>query len=300
MGNRALGDLTMADNDEFPIDVVIEGEEESDSRRSARRSSDSGRRASADDGAAARARLASARLQRQGDLNRVEHELLTLSTESVAAEKAFESAADMGDVRAQAAANRRMSAAESRRVLLEQRQEDLKQAPVSSGDPFEDHLSQFTPRTAEWMREHRDWVTDQRKNSKLVGAHHMAIADGLEPDSQSYFEHVERTIGLRGGNGSNNGRTSSSRGSPLVASVRGDTGAGSYRGGSNVGETVTLSKGERDRATDGSIVWNAGNVDANGQVIRHGDPRIGKAIGIQEYARRKLQLDKDGYYNRLG
>jgi hypothetical protein len=278
-----------------PIQVHIEGEDDAPAAgSSARRTSDADRRAGAAEGEAARQRLASARLQRQSDLSRLEQELLTMESESKAAEQAFEQAADLGDIRGQAAANRRMSIAESRRVALEQRQSWLQHAPVSSGNPTEDYLSNFTDRTASWLREHSEYISDPRKNAQVQGAHHMAIAAGEVPDTPGYFAHVEKTLKIRG-----NGR--------------GDRSGGNVRSGSSDydrndvnthvrdgGKAVYLTSGEIERSEDGSLIFNVGERDARGNVITRNDPRVGKPIGRETFAYRKAQLAKQGAYSKLG
>jgi hypothetical protein len=156
----------------------------------------------------------------------------------------------------------------------------LEGAPITSGDSFEDHLSRFTEPTAQWMREHREWVEDPRKNAKLIGAHHMAVGEGMAQDTDDYFEFVEKTIGLRGNN-SNRGGRSSGGGTSVNYNSNPNT---HVRDG---GKTVILTKGERERANDGSIIWNYGELK-------------GKPIGNTEYARRKAAMVVEGRYDKLG
>src|SRR5260370_373085 len=49
---------------------------------------------------------------------------------------------------------------------------------------------------------------------------------------------------------------------------------------------VYLSEKEKKIATDGTLVWNYG-------------PNKGKALGLQEMARRKAEMHKQGMYDRL-
>lgn len=235
------------------------------------------------------------------------------------AQKDYEAAEEAGDAKKKADAARRMARAESEALQYETAKTELearrarpaegnvgsaRPQPDRTSDPFEDHLRNFTPRTADWMREHRDWVVDTRKNAKLMGAHHMAIGDGLAPDTDEYFAHVEKTLGIgqeeppARNNGAGNGqqRMQTRRASPVVAPVNG--GAGAHSSGAGARNEVRLSAGEAKAATDGTIVWNRGNVDEKGEVIKEGDPRIGKPIGVQAYARRKQALEKGGYYDK--
>lgn len=52
-------------------------------------------------------------------------------------------------------------------------------------------------RAKEWLREHREYVEDQRKNAKLAAAHWDAIDEGHKEFSTDYFLAVERLLGLR-------------------------------------------------------------------------------------------------------
>lgn len=289
-------------SDDGELHVVVDGENDDagDAGSTAREIERLNRQADVDRARTARAKLETARLNREGALRKLDADLLTLDSETSAAEAAYRNAREFGDVDAEVAATKRLSAAESRRSALEMQRGAVERMPITSGDGFEDHLARFTEPTARWMREHRDWVEDPRRNAKLVGAHQFAIADGLTPDTDECFAHVEKTIGLRtGGNGSSNVRSSSSRSSPSVAPVNGSISANSYSGGNNVRGSVSLTKGEVERANDGSICWNVGNTDSRGKIIKHGDPRVGKPIGNVEYARRRLKMEEQGYYSKL-
>lgn len=65
-------------------------------------------------------------------------------------------------------------------------------------DPVEAYVSQLGgyPRSAAWVRQHPEFVTDQRLNSKMISAHNLAVADGLQPDSDDYFTAIESTLRL--------------------------------------------------------------------------------------------------------
>jgi hypothetical protein len=61
-------------------------------------------------------------------------------------------------------------------------------------DPIEAFASQLTPRSASWVRRNPQFVTDPRLNQKMIAAHNLAMADGHEADSDSYFSAVEDTL----------------------------------------------------------------------------------------------------------
>lgn len=184
-----------------------------------------------------------------------------------------------GDFDEVAKATARIASAEAQRVLLENQRQAIERMPVSTGDPVEDFCAGRTEPTARWLRANPEWVTDPRKNAKLTGAHHLAIGEGLEPDTPAYFAKVEEVIGLRGNSG--NSRGGGSRVSMNVN--RNDVSTHI----SDNGRQVFLTRGEKERATDGTLIWNYG-------------PNKGKPIGVAEMARRKIELNKQQMYTRLG
>jgi len=162
----------------------------------------------------------------------------------------------------------------------EQRQEYLQQAPVTTGDAFADHLVRHTDRTAQWMSDHRDWIVDPKKNAKVTGAHNFAVSEGLTPDTDEYFDFVEKMIGLRGNGGSNRGGRASVQGDHVV-----------HRSGSDAPDgSVKMSKNAYEMATK-VLTWNYD--DPQGRFKR------GEPIGVKEYLRRQSEMKKAGFYDRI-
>jgi hypothetical protein len=63
-----------------------------------------------------------------------------------------------------------------------------------SQDPVEAFASQLSPRSADWIRNNPDFVTDPRLNRKMIAAHEMAMADGMKADTSEYFDYIEDTL----------------------------------------------------------------------------------------------------------
>lgn len=63
-----------------------------------------------------------------------------------------------------------------------------------ASNPVEALASQLTPRSAAWVRAHPECATDPRLYQKMIAAHQLAVADGIQPDSDEYFEAVESTM----------------------------------------------------------------------------------------------------------
>lgn len=225
-------------------------------------------------------------------------------SEAEAAEREYKAAYDAGDGTAMAAANRKIARAEAKTIELEGAKSTLearakrepevrKDAPTEApqrqqvpADPIEAYVSGRTEPTAKWLREHKDYITDPRKNAKLTAAHYNAVGEGLSADTPEYFEHVEKFIGLKKDAPKPNGARRA--GSPPVAPV-GDAPSGGVNGG---GRTVTLTAGEAKAATDGTIVYNYPDPTGKNRWTK------GQAIGIQEMARRKIEMTKQGLYDK--
>ena len=86
--------------------------------------------------------------------------------------------------------------------------------PPPPADPVEAFAGQLSPRSAEWIRRNPDCVTNPRLQQKMIGAHTMAIADGLEPDTPEYFAAIEGALGLGGQAASASGGRSASGRAP--------------------------------------------------------------------------------------
>lgn len=220
--------------------------------------------------------------------------------EASAAEKEFIAAAEAGDFAAQARAQRKISAAESRKQRLEEAQGDLKDQAAAKPvprqetrqhprqdqqDPVETVASTMAPRAAAWIRSHPDYVTDRSKNSKMLATHYAALAEGLEEGGNDYFARLDAMAsGITKVDPKPDTKVNIRPSAPVAP-------AGNSSGGMNGGGmTVTLTKREAESATDGSVVWNYD--DPKGK-FKKNDP-----VGIQEFARRKAIMKQQGHYDK--
>jgi hypothetical protein len=73
--------------------------------------------------------------------------------------------------------------------------EEPRQAPQA--DPIEQWAASVTPRSANWLRSHKDALNTPAMQRRVLLAHQVAIDDGLEADSDAYFDFVERQTGLK-------------------------------------------------------------------------------------------------------
>jgi hypothetical protein len=156
---------------------------------------------------------------------------------------------------------------EARRQQMLHQQQHIPQQPQQPVDPVEAMAAISTPRSAAWIREHREFLSTERGRAKVFAAHNDALSEGHAPDSDSYFDHVNKFVGGR---------------SPAKMSPN-ERAAQMY--GSR-GPKVHLTKGEYERSKDGSLIWNYG-------------PKKGQAIGPEEFARRKLAMMQQGVWDKM-
>jgi hypothetical protein len=203
------------------------------------------------------------------------------SIEADAAVAEYERAFEEGNVRAMGAAQRKMTRAEVDLARLDGDHEALKARTAQPADPVEAFIAAKTAPSQRWLREHRDLVEDPHKFARVNAAHFSAVAEGLRPDTDEYFSHLNRHIGLQDSSKRNGGgvrhlsSTESSRVNPHDPNTH-DLGSGG----------VFLTKGERAAATDGTICWQYG-------------PKKNSPIGLEEYARRKREMIRQGSYRKL-
>lgn len=120
----------------------------------------------------------------------------------------FDAAAEMQEIISINAS--KLTQLENGRVALEARVEAAKRRPREQQpqqgeqprrdapqDPVEHFASQLSPKSAAWIRSHPECVLDGKKNLKMLGIHNIAIADGLAPDSDEYFDFIETQLGYK-------------------------------------------------------------------------------------------------------
>lgn len=95
---------------------------------------------------------------------------------------------------------REMSANEAKLLQLENGRQAMENAPrqpepmAPPADPVEAFAAQLSPRSADWVRRHPEFVRDPRLNAKMIAAHNLAVADGIPTDSDDYFDAIEETL----------------------------------------------------------------------------------------------------------
>jgi len=142
--------------------------------------------------------------------------------------------------------------------------------PPQSSDPVEAFAARLTPRSADWVRAHPEFVKDSRLNRKMIAAHELAVADGHAPDTDGYFSAIEQTLNVgRRAASSVDEEASSSAAKVVSRRDAAPAAAPVSRGGSNRTNVVRLTAAEREMA------------DMMG--MKHDD-----------YAKNKIALQKEG------
>jgi hypothetical protein len=210
-------------------------------------------------------------------------------SEADAAEREYTTAMEAQNWAEAAKAQRRLSKAEANQVAFERDKQYLESRQVVSegrvepqqrrapADPFEAAISRLTPKSQAWLRDHPDCVTDDEMRAKAGAADAAARKRGLRADSDEYFQFAEEYLGYN-----QNAKSSEpTRRTMPAAPVSRES---SSLPNNNTAK-VKLSSGEVTAATDGTIQWNTG-------------PNKGKPIGVNEMARRKALLEREGAYTK--
>lgn len=162
-----------------------------------------------------------------------------------------------GDYGAAADVQAEMAEVAAKRQTLENGLEQLKAQPKATPRPATGPVEQMAssiaasgaPRSAEWLRAHPQYATDERLTRRMIAAANLAETDGYRIDSDEYFAAVEKTLGIRTDAPdesalSEAARPTQHRVSPSAAPVsRGANGNGSAP------TTVRLSAEEREMAS---------------------------------------------------
>jgi hypothetical protein len=206
------------------------------------------------------------------------------------------------DVEAELEAIDRLTKARSTLLRLDEARQDIEarqKAPpprkAPPNDPVEAFVQNRTPETTAWVRAHPQYVRSERGMRQLTAADAVAQAEDLLPDTPEYFARVEEYLGIgkkQEEPAVKAAPTEASQVQPKAKTSAPPVAPGSAVSGGNGGSntSVTLTAREAAAAQDGTHTWNWN--DPNGK-FKKGDP-----IGVQEFARRKLAMQRQGMYDR--
>lgn len=216
----------------------------------------------------------SLREKEEGDIALINSAITQVKQTSEALEDEYAKAMESGDFRGAAKVQTRMAenvnnlkqlemgldALTQQRQQPQQQRQPVREAPRTE-DPVEKVAATLTPRSADWVRKHPEYVTDPKKQNKMVAAHYAAMAEGHEVDSTDYFRFVESTLGV---NDTPAPRQTTSRPAPPPpAPARGSSTQNT--------RTITLSPQQREMArisglTDQEYAANLAKARASGEI----------------------------------
>jgi hypothetical protein len=165
---------------------------------------------------------------------------------------------------------------ENGKTAYQSRIEQTKSAPPVQNDPVEMLASQLSSRSADWVRAHPEYATNPRLYQKMIAAHNLAMADGLEADSDDYFNTIEETLKIPS-------RNSIPHEDSALSAASAPTSRRSAPPAAPVSRSPTTNSGTRPNV-----------VRLNAQ-----EREMASMMGMtdQEYARNKAALIKEGKLN---
>lgn len=199
----------------------------------------------------------------------------TVSRDIELLSQAHTQALQSGDFDRATKIQREMSANEAKLLQLNNGREAMESAPrqpepqLPPADPVEAFAAQLSPRSADWVRRHPEFVRDSRLNSKMIAAHNLAVADGIATDSDDYFAAIEETLKI------------SSR------PVQNDT-----------GDQHAAKVVQRRDAAPAAAPANRGNQSSSSNVVRltAAQREMAEMMGMkpEDYAKNMVALKKEG------
>lgn len=121
--------------------------------------------------------------------------MAAIESEAEQAETTYATAMQAGDFTAAAKAQRVMSAAEAKKVRLEDSRQTVaswKQQASQERDPLEQQFPD--PRTRAWIKDHPQYLEDSVFRADCAAAHERALKAGHPINSSGYFKYIEDKV----------------------------------------------------------------------------------------------------------
>lgn len=139
------------------------------------------------------------------NLRLIENAITTLKNNEQILKQRFKAALSQNDHDEAAEIQVQMSELAVKKLQLEQgklaQEEKMKepkpQPVVQQNDPVELLASQLTPRSAQWVRAHPEYARNSNLYQKMIAAHTLVVSDGIQPDSDEYFDAIETTLNIK-------------------------------------------------------------------------------------------------------
>jgi len=137
-----------------------------------------------------------------------------------------------------------------KQVLENQRRQPQPQIEQQPVDPVEAHIAKLSPPSQQWLRGHREVLTNPQLNARMTAAHYDAVAENIQPDSPQYFEYIESRLGYGQKQASAPQATQKPRMTMAAAPVSRSNSAQNLRSGNTVQYTLTPAQREMARELD--------------------------------------------------
>lgn len=219
--------------------------------------------------------------QHAGDNRETQLQLLSTAIEDLKRHQAVlrqqkVEALAMGDYEKVADLDEQIFEAKNNAKIIESHKAEMEAQPVQRYqappvDPVEATISQLKAnnayRSADWIREHPEYVTDTRKYHQMIKAHEFVVAQGVTPETDEYFDRVESLLGLQRGQDTSSPMSSAAapvarRSAPVAAPVS--------RGSSGMSKNAyRLTAAEKEAAAISGLTeeeYAAQKVRANGRM----------------------------------
>jgi len=152
---------------------------------------------------AARGEAAARTEVQKSELDLVKGAIARLTESNDTLETQYADVMAQGDWKTAAKIQRQMADNSGKLTFLESNKSRLEAAPKPTPrtpvDPVEAYVSSIGdayPRSKQWVRAHPEFALDSHKNQQMLAAHQLAMARGLQPDSDEYFASVEKTLDI--------------------------------------------------------------------------------------------------------
>lgn len=191
------------------------------------------------------------------------------------------------DFKAAAKVQRQMSDNSAKLAQLEAGKVALEKAPKPTPrlapDPVEQLASGLSPKSAAWVRAHPDFVTDGRKNRRMIRAHEDAIDEGHKVDTEEYFKYIEGRLNITPVVAKTNGTDHTDDEDPMASAAQ------PVNGGRSAAPAAPVSRsGSGNGSKPGRVTLTPAQVEA-----AHSSFPDSKTP-LEDYARQVAALRKEG------
>lgn len=228
---------------------------------------------------AARAEAANARRDVDDtNIQLVESAIDTLNRETEIAKANLAAAMRAGDHQMAAEFQAEIASNASKLQQLEQGLNQMKSKPAPVANQprtptVDDFASRLTPRSADWIRKHPEFVTNPALNQRMISAHNFVVSDGVAPDTDEYFERIEGLLKIK---------------APAPAPQE------------DASSAAAKVVQRRDAAPAAAPVNGGGGRSSNVVRLSADEKEMAEMMGMtpQEYAKNKLKLIEEGKMGR--